>query len=339
MNRDELTRENQRRGWEAYALESIIIDRMVPDIMQIESTSVCNLRCVFCPYDQLTRPREFLAVADLERILDSELGHVSAMGLHHFGEPFLHPELDRIVAACSSRGIGTTISTNATKLTQAMVDRVLSAGLTRLIVSMDATTSTTFESLRPPGDFDAVIAGATLLVTRKRELSAKTFFQFQFIVTPENAHEREDFIRRWSGVVGVDQVVVRDERTHASQVVRHDAYVRRDGERLPCRYLWESVVILADGTVVPCCKDFDGREPLGNLLRGDRLADIWNSPRMVALRKAHVERRFANLPLCGPCNEWAGHVPDRSRAMDEYDEYRMRKRGSRSRPVLYREFE
>lgn len=144
----------------------------------------------------------------------------------------------------------------------------------------------------------------------------------------------------WRDRPGVDQVVLRDERTHAGQRIRHDQYRSRGGARLPCRYLWESLVVLADGRVVPCCKDFDGGEILGDVFAGDRLADLWNGARMVELRRAHVAGDYDRLPLCARCAEWPGHAPLDSRASRRaFTAFRAAKDDSHAQPVYRRDFE
>ena len=76
----------------------------------------------------------------------------------------------------------------------------------------------------------------------------------------------------------------------------------------PCKFLWQSVVIAWDGRVVPCCYDYDTKLVLGDL-RTSSLAEIWNSPAYVALRKAELEgRNFTDL--CANCSQAPGHARD-----------------------------
>lgn len=339
--RSRLTLEHQTRGWVAYGLREVVVERMHPDLMQIETTSACNLRCVFCPYDEMTRARQHMDTERFAHFLADQAAHVSAVGLHHFGEPFLNPALPRYVAICSELGIETTASTNATRISSMAAEAVVGAGLGRLIISIDAALPETYAALRRRGRLADVHEGVDRVLAAKLAAGSGTpYVQVQFIVTPENADEWEPFRDRWVGRPGVDQVVVRDERTHAGQRVRHDEYRLPARERLPCRYLWESVVILADGRVVPCCKDFDGKEVLGNVFEGDRLEDIWNGRRMVELRRAHVERRFGAVPLCATCEEWRGHAPlSEEESVRAYARHRLSKAESRRGSVYRRDYD
>lgn len=331
--------EHQTMGWVAYGLREGVIEGMVPDLMQVESTSVCNLRCVFCPYDRLSRPKRHLDPQAFAQLLN-QASAVRSVGLHHFGEPFLNPRLPECVTACTRLGIDTTVATNATRISQSQVEEVIAAGLTRLIVSLDAVSAADYERLRLGGSFDQVLETIDRFLATKCRLGGGPYVQMQFIATPENRTTWPVFERTWRGRPGVDQVVLRDERTHAGQRVRHGEYRLRGGDRLPCRYLWESLVVLVDGRVVPCCKDFDGTEILGNVFAGDRLADLWNGPRMLQLRRTHLAGNYDQLPLCASCREWPGHAPlDPQRSRQAFAAFRRTKDTSRAQPVYRRDFE
>ena len=57
--------------------------------------------------------------------------------------------------------------------------------------------------------------------------------------------------------------------------------------------------ILHDGTVVPCCKDFEGQIPLGNVTQ-QPLSDILNGPAACALRQGFNRLQVKN-PVCQRC--------------------------------------
>ena len=60
-----------------------------------------------------------------------------------------------------------------------------------------------------------------------------------------------------------------------------------------------TLMVLWDGTVVPCCLDHDGDIPLGNLLQED-LADILASPTAEAILEGFTQGKAVH-PLCRRC--------------------------------------
>lgn len=144
-----------------------------------------------------------------------------------------------------------------------------------------------------------------MLLRKKTEMGSSIFIQVQFIATPENRSKVELFESHWLAEPGVDQVVIRHERTHAGQTVRHDQHQNREELRQPCRYLWESVVTMQDGTVVPCCKDFDAKAPPGNAFEQD-LGEIWNGDVVQSMHRSHIDTNYDTISLCANYSGWQG---------------------------------
>ena len=68
----------------------------------------------------------------------------------------------------------------------------------------------------------------------------------------------------------------------------------------PCLGLRHHFGILSDGTVVPCCADYDGKMAMGNVL-STPLADILNSQSALNLRRA-IEGKSGPVPdYCRGC--------------------------------------
>ena len=70
-----------------------------------------------------------------------------------------------------------------------------------------------------------------------------------------------------------------------------------------CRWPWRKLVVLADGTVVPCCHDYDGSHPLGQAGAEGRL--IWDSPE----RRRFMLRRIARPESIEMCRRCSSAVP------------------------------
>jgi radical SAM protein with 4Fe4S-binding SPASM domain len=73
-----------------------------------------------------------------------------------------------------------------------------------------------------------------------------------------------------------------------------------------CDKPWTSVTILWDGRVVPCCFDYDGILTLGNV-NEQSLAEIWNGPKLKALRTDHRNHTLDGVSLCAQCTDKEGH--------------------------------
>ncbi|HTU83542.1 MAG TPA: pyrroloquinoline quinone biosynthesis protein PqqE [Candidatus Acidoferrales bacterium] len=104
-----------------------------------ELTYRCNLQCPYCynPLD-LRGYRDELTTAQWTRVFEEAdaLGVVQA----HFsgGEPTLRGDLVELVGAASARGLYTNLITQGTFLEDALLDRLLAAGLDHVQISIQA---------------------------------------------------------------------------------------------------------------------------------------------------------------------------------------------------------
>lgn len=106
-----------------------------PLLAQLVVIRRCNLSCGYCnEYDDYSPP---VPVEELFARID----HLAKLGCVILtvtgGEPFMHPELDRIVARAASHGMVVTAISNAYPITKRWIDRMNDAGLSLLQVSVD----------------------------------------------------------------------------------------------------------------------------------------------------------------------------------------------------------
>jgi sulfatase maturation enzyme AslB (radical SAM superfamily) len=84
-----LKSQANRRALGASYLRASEVSDGLPVYLNIESTSICNLKCVMCPYPDMGRKNEHMAMSLYERIIHEGRGHVEFIWLHLFGEPLL----------------------------------------------------------------------------------------------------------------------------------------------------------------------------------------------------------------------------------------------------------
>jgi hypothetical protein len=135
----------------------------------------------------------------------------------------------------------------------------------------------------------------------------------QIIDIKPTAAEIERFTDLWR-LPGVDRVHVKAFDSWGGQVDQINE-LRTNGEvvgsltdkRYHCPNLWYHVHIYWDGTLVCCDRDFDALYPLGNVKDGVMRA--WNGPKMVELRRKHLQGDVADVPSCSGCTEWSWWKP------------------------------
>ena len=130
-------------------------------ILQVHPTRRCNLRCAHCYSSSGPDLHTELDVAVLDRAVQEAAalgyGQLSVSG----GEPFLYPELPRLLRSGRLAGMGTTAVTNGTVLTPRRLEAV-APYLDVLAVSVDGT----------PAAHDLVRGSSTAFSRMRRGLAA-----------------------------------------------------------------------------------------------------------------------------------------------------------------------
>lgn len=298
-----------------------LLECPVPPLrLWIEPTSLCNLRCITCPTGRGSVHDPGAMGLDLYRkIIDEAAGFAADVNLIGRGDALLHPGIAEMVGYASGRGLHTRLETNATLLTPAMSEALISAGLGFISFSFDGYEKETYESIRRGADFEKTLRNILdFLAVKKRLRRAKPYTILQFIESAPFAAgasrgaERR-FKRRFRGLP-LDAYRHVTPHRYAGEIEEGLAgtkygFVRSGGwagrlmriRYAPCMYPWCSLHIYWDGTVLPCCMDFHARFPLGNV-RETRLLDLWNSERMRELRGRLAGGRYRESPLCASCD-------------------------------------
>jgi len=166
-----------------------------PAKLTIETTSVCNLRCVMCPHAVGANSRPKHMPEFLLNKLTPALRHAGDVQLHVLGEPLASPAfweaLDRTAGQTES-SIGA--NTNLTILGSERIERLLDSSIGYLNVSLDAATPETFQKIRGY-DFELVLSNARALIeARDRRGAATPRLYFNMTLMLENIREAADFV-------------------------------------------------------------------------------------------------------------------------------------------------
>lgn len=163
-----------RRNFLFYLSRKIDYPLVAPDVVQINFTFRCNLRCKMCSmYEQMN----FLESQGRQVEIDSntfrkviketkELGTNAILFIG--GEPFLRKDLFDLVAYAKSLDLGTVIVTNGVLLNEDNINRCFEAGVDWLSISIDAASEKTFDKIRGETFFQKIIENINLLNSLKK---------------------------------------------------------------------------------------------------------------------------------------------------------------------------
>jgi MoaA/NifB/PqqE/SkfB family radical SAM enzyme len=266
---------------------------VLPEIVQIESTNICNAKCVFCPRDEMHRRQGVMTVDLFRKVVDecAELG-ITHVRMHNYGEAFIDRRLVEKVRYAKQRGIPEVgLISNGSLITDDVARGIIEAGLDAINISVDASGKEVFEKTRIGLKYDKVIANIERLVRIRGELGRKRPKLILSFVRQDNSLDEQAFIEHWRTIA--DKIHVTDLHNWAGTL-----HTRSD-VNYPCYRPWLTFTVLWDGRVSLCCADFDGRTVLGDL-RSSSIKEIWNAEPYVRVRREHLES--GGPDICRSCD-------------------------------------
>ncbi|MCL2029080.1 MAG: radical SAM protein [Deltaproteobacteria bacterium] len=253
--------------------------------LDVDVTTACNFSCPMCPGGQTGQKFPGLTKGlFLDRDLYRRaLAEAAAFGLPSLrlgltGEPLLAEDIDEWVAEAKKAGVlDISLITNGALLTRERVRALMDAGLTRLMVSVDAAGPETYARVRPGGDWDALRENlAGFLEVRRAAASSLPLLRLSFVEMKINLAEREEFrelfapladylsFQRYQNILGLPET---------------DLGLYDSNEQAGfCPEPFTRLALYADGGLFPCCSDFGRRAPLGRFPQIS-LVSAWNAGR------------------------------------------------------------
>lgn len=148
-----------------------------PSVLLIENTNCCNVQCVMCPRDTLTRKRGFMEFGLFEKIMKELSGarRKPVVHLHGFGEPLLDrllPERIKLAKACGIEH--TYIVTNASLLFPETSRKIINAGLDTMKISFYGTDEESYHATMRRLDFKVALQHIKAFMRIRKELKKKT---------------------------------------------------------------------------------------------------------------------------------------------------------------------
>jgi radical SAM protein with 4Fe4S-binding SPASM domain len=265
----------------------------LPEIVQIESTNICNAKCVFCPRDEMQRRQGIMTVELFKKIVDecADVG-ITHIRMHNYGEAFMDRRLVEKVRYAKQKGIREVgMISNGSLITEPVARGMIEAGLDAINISVDASGKEVFEATRLGLKYDKVIANIERLLRIRTESGKRRPKLILSFVRQNNSADEAAFIEHWRTIA--DKIHVTDLHNWAGTLNTESDV------NYPCYRPWLTFTVLWDGRVSLCCADFDGKTILGNL-NSQTIAEIWNAEPYRNVRREHLES--GGPDVCRACD-------------------------------------
>jgi radical SAM protein with 4Fe4S-binding SPASM domain len=275
-----------------------------PVIAQIEPVNYCNLQCPLCLTSSITksRPPALLSFETFQRFIDECGDYLLQLIFWNWGEPFLNPDLIRMIAYAKAKGIVVHTSTNGNVLLdESQIETLVESGLDSLVMAVDGASQETYEKYRQGGRLDRVILNIqNILRVRSAKGSTTPLINMRFVVMHHNEFEIPK-ARELAKKLGVDYFTLKTvdmhpdkglelDKTYAPEKTNYRRYeydketFTRKEKHFVCMRPWKRVTLEASGEVIACEYDYKNTHSFGNIGNSGTL-NVWKSKAAGEIRK------------------------------------------------------
>jgi len=161
----------------------------------VEPTTRCNLHCPTCMRRSWDEPAADMTMAIYGRLLEDlrRIGTVRSVAYWGIGEPLVHPHLVEMIGSAHTLGLETELITNAQLLDACVARGLVEAGLDRIVVSVDGTSTAALSRIRPGAELETTKENVRLLRQARRERGVSTpEIAVEFVLMRSNLDQLRD---------------------------------------------------------------------------------------------------------------------------------------------------
>ena len=271
-----------------------------PIQLDIELNGGCNMSCPFCLHGYEDIPNIELSLKAYREVIKQavDIG-VKSIKFNYINEPMLRKDLESCIKYAKEQGIiNVYMVTNGTVLNKKRRESLLASGITKVFVSLDATTKETYEKQRLSGMFEKVKTNIKEFIKlRNSENKEFPLVRVSFLKNSLNIHEAPDFEKEWSGVADIINFQTMNEVPDMETgLLIEESIIPEKG----CNFPFKQLVVDHLGNIQPCCK-LDGKKLIVGNIKDMTLKEAWNSDKYKRLRELHKGDGWKQHPVCFKC--------------------------------------
>ena len=294
-----------------------------PLVVYIELSGFCNLKCKFCPH--YTSPNDLIKdnmSLDLFKKIIEDIKILNGIKVIRFigtGEPLLNKNFLEISKLAKEAQIAEKfeLTTNGILLSQSKYQNELTKYLDRIIISIEGLNDEDyFKVTGTRVNFSELIDNIHLLYKNKRSCNI-------YIKIHNSAIKSEEDIKHFHNIFSPmsDQLYIENLVNLWPETISNlglDAGARFGGNAKPqkvCSQIFKSLMINANGQVVPCCVDFKRINIIGNI-KTENISEIWKGKILNEFRVKHLNGKGSEIRPCNSCEYYYSDVDN----IDQYSD-------------------
>lgn len=276
-----------------------------PVIAQIEPVNFCNLSCPLCltTSETSSRPGSILRFEEFKKFIDDAGDYLLLIILWNWGEPFLNPDIFRMISYAKSKNIIMHSSTNGNvKFDEEKAEKLVDSGLDSLVIAVDGASQDTYSKYRKGGNLDQVLENIKTIVRVKKIKRSETPRLIMRSVVMQHNEAELPLMRRLAEELEVDYFTLKTvdmppsigqdlDKDYAPKSNRYRRYEYKDGsyqrkqKPFMCMRPWKRITLDALGEIIPCEYEYKDLHTFGSIQNGRSAVSAWKGKVAQEFRK------------------------------------------------------
>lgn len=238
--------------------------------VQIETTSVCNHHCFFCPVSMDKREKSELSVEKIKKIIDGLQEYpIESIAISGFMEATYDKELVEKITVIRQAGHKVSIYSNGSGLIPELTDQLLALGVSSFTFNLSTLDEAQYRQTRGSRDLPRVLAHLDYLLAQA-PVQAREVEVTLVVVGALNQHHAQSFqrIQERFAHTAVSNILIIPMVEFAGKADQGLLPIRPHHQKLQgC--LWnrdiEWLHFDAEGEAILCCHDYFSHYKMGNI--------------------------------------------------------------------------
>jgi radical SAM protein with 4Fe4S-binding SPASM domain len=274
-----------------------------PKVVRIETSGLCNLKCVHCPTGTVKMNRGIMKNVLFNKIfkeINDNVDSVKVVVLYHGGEPLIDVHLTKRIKMLKKIGVEKVKIVSNGMFIDTVASEIIKSGLDEIEVSLDGRSQDECEIIRRGCNYKRIVNNIKILDCLKKSMESQTpvinIVSTQFDTGEFPTHLRDEFVNCdvnfsvFRAILWQDMVVDYD---------MFDVIYEENKDNVEvCDHLESTFTIRWNGDVVPCCYDLTSLCVLGNV-NVSTIGEILNSDEYSYMRDSIKTKRYNKL--CSKC--------------------------------------
>ena len=307
----------------------------------VDILGACNLKCPSCPQSSLEKniPKGSMTIETFKSVFDkiiNDTPSISNISLYNWGEPFLHPYLDKIIDYIHAKNVAVSLSSNLSIKFNDRIEKIIKANPDYLKVSLSGFYPKAYNSTHTGGDINLVKNNLVLIRKLIDEYKTDTLIDINYHLYKDNSGENlkqmENFAnnlgfiisKTYALIMPVERVISYLEGNEDFEIkkLKNNLLVTVEegieaSSKFPlpkntCPYRENQIIINSDLTVPVCCTVWERKESIvaQNFLKTN-INEINLNKKKIAMCQKCMDLRLPEYNMGLNQNGWAAYAKEK----------------------------